>query len=63
MAQVEFRDGWREIPDYLRDLMLGLETHHFSYEEAMALANRKILEDHMSDAQAKLIKQHFRGRS
>lgn len=59
MAEVEFRDGFREIPDYLADMMAGLETHTMTMDEAIAEANRKLERDQVAAAQNELLKAHF----
>lgn len=58
---VEFRDGVKEIPAYLADMMAGLPTHTMTLEAAVAAANRKQLDGVMSNAYDELIKKHFGG--
>lgn len=60
MAQVEFRTGFRDIPDYLATLMRGLETHTMTFEQAVQEANRAILRRHLNDTQARIVKSHMR---
>jgi hypothetical protein len=60
MAQVEFRDGVRTVPDHVRDLMVGLDTHKFTYEEASRLADKKMLRDRLNEIHGNVIARHFR---
>jgi hypothetical protein len=60
MAEVEFRDGKRTIPDHVRDMMVGLDTHKYTYEEASRLADQKILRDQLNAAHTNIVTRHFR---
>lgn len=60
MAEVEFRDGKRAVPDHVRDMMAGLDTHKFTYEEAVRLAEKKIVRDRLNEIQSNVIVRHFR---
>jgi hypothetical protein len=62
MAEVEFRDGVKTVPDHVRDMMIGLDTHKFTYEEATHLAEKKIVRDHLNDVQQNIITRHFRNQ-
>jgi hypothetical protein len=65
VAEVEFRTGKREIPDYQADLMQGLPTHKMTYDEAIAAMNRKMAGDFVNSAVDKIVINHFveQGRS
>jgi hypothetical protein len=60
MAEVEFRDGPRNVPDHVRDMMSGLDTHKFTYEEAVRLAEKKIVRDRLNQIQSDITMRHFR---
>ena len=60
MARVEFRDGTRDIPDHVRDLMRGLDTIRFTYEQALRLAQKKVLRDKLNETQQDIISRHIR---
>ena len=60
MAEVEFRTGKREVPDYMADLMAGIETHRLTYDEAVEAMNRKMTGDYLGRAMDRIIDQHFR---
>lgn len=60
MALVEFRDGSREVPDHLADLMAGLDTYKLTYEQAKDQANQKLTRDLLDRTQQQLISNHFR---
>ena len=60
--KVEFRDGYREVPDYLAQLMGSFDTWQMTYEEAVAKTNWKLAADFANDAQAKLIRDSLRQR-
>lgn len=59
MREVEFRDGKREIPDHLADMMATLPTHTLRYEEAVEKANWKLASDHVNRAADSVIQSHF----
>lgn len=59
MAQVEFRTGKREIPDYMAELMAGLGTHKMTYDQAVAAMNRRLEANHITRAGDRIIGDHF----
>ena len=59
MARLEFRDGPRFVPDHVEQLMKGIETYRMSYDEAIAVANRRLLSDHVDRAVTKIKRDHF----
>jgi len=63
VALVEFRDGSREIPDHLADLMKSFETYKITFEEARTLADARLVSDLLNKKQAEIISAHFRGHS
>ncbi len=42
---MEFRDGRRSVPSYLSNILSRLETFRYTYDEAIALANRALEAD------------------
>jgi hypothetical protein len=58
-VKVEFRDGEREVPDYLADLMSGIETYRLTLDEAIREANRQALARHVDKAMDEIITQHM----
>lgn len=60
MAELEFRDGLREVPDHLADMMRGLDTYKMTYEEAQTLANQSLVRDRLNRAGEKVVADHFR---
>ncbi len=59
MAQVEFRDGSREVPDHLADLMVVFETYKMTYEEARDKANQRLAADLLNKTQQQILNSHF----
>lgn len=59
---VEFRDGKREIPDHLADIMADLPTHTLTYDQAVEKANWKLATDHINRAADNIIQSHFRNQ-
>lgn len=59
MAERKFRDGKREIPDYMHDLMQGLQTHKMTYEQALVAMNSKALKDHLNRTVDRTVMRHF----
>jgi hypothetical protein len=60
--QVEFRDGIREVPDYLAILMRGLPTYDMTYEEARDKANWKMATDFANKVQLDIQRKALRSR-
>lgn len=58
--EIEFRDGKRQVADYLVRMMSGLETHRMTYEEACVQANRNTEADWLNTTQNDLVQAHFR---
>jgi hypothetical protein len=59
MAEVEFRDGFREVPDYLADLMVGMETYRMTVDEAIVAVNKKLERNVLEKAHNDIVKSHF----
>lgn len=60
MAELEFRDGKRETPDYLVDYLSHVDTVRVTYLEAIELANKARLTEHLNNMQQKVITEHFK---
>lgn len=58
--KVEFRDGWREVPDHVAMMMSGLETWRWSFEEALRRAEQRMLAERLNKAQADIIRDALR---
>lgn len=58
--KIQFRDGPREVPDHLGELMEHLDTFRLTYEDAIDKANAKLLADHLDKTLAKVVSQHFK---
>jgi hypothetical protein len=56
----EFRDGEREVPEYLANMMATFKTHTMTYEDAILLAHKKLLIDHINAGQQRAINSHFK---
>lgn len=59
MARVQFRDGARELPEHLAELMAAIDTYKLTYDDAVAEANRKLMSDHLDKTLRKVVSQHF----
>ena len=53
----EFRDGWREVPEYLDAWMVKLETWTMTYDEAIAKVNWQLASDHANKAMDDIIRE------
>lgn len=60
--RIEFRDGFREIPDHLAELMKGLPTYDMTYEEARDKANWRMAADFANKAQRDVVREALRRR-
>jgi hypothetical protein len=59
VVTVSFRDGDRDIPRYLADMMATIDTIRFTYTQAVEEANQKALADRINLGQRRLIAEHF----
>jgi hypothetical protein len=57
VAQVEFRTGFREVPDHLAAMMRNMETWRMTYEEAVDKANWKVAADYANKVQDSIVRQ------
>jgi hypothetical protein len=55
-----FRDGPRDLPEYLAELMNGIETEDFTYDEAIALVNQSMLGRVTGSTLGSVIGDHLR---
>lgn len=62
MAELEFRDGLREVPDHVEAMLSGIDTHKMTYQEAIRAGEQKLLSDHVYKAQQDLLRSHFGGK-
>lgn len=60
MAEIEFRDGTKFVPDHLAEMMKGLPTHQMTLTEATQAANNSLVASRFNDARSKIITQHFK---
>lgn len=58
----EFRDGWREVPEYLDHFFGELETWTLTYEEALAKVNWRLASDYANKALDDVVRQALRQR-
>ena len=59
-TRVEFRDGLREVPDHVAGMMTGIETWRYTHEEALRLAEQRILADRLNKVQQDVIRDSLR---
>lgn len=60
MAQLVFRDGPREVPEHVGNMLKGIEIHRLTYSEAIAEANLKAQNEYVSKTINSMIANHFR---
>lgn len=58
--RVMFRDGEREVPDYVGTLLVGIDTFKLTYEQALRVMDAEIVNDHLRRQQARIVNDHFR---
>lgn len=58
--KLEFRDGDHEVPDYLADMMAGLDTYRMTVDEAIAEANEMALKRHLDRTMDDIINTHMK---
>ena len=62
MAKIEFRTGFREVPEHLAALMRNLETWTMTYEEAVAKTNWKLAADYANKVQDSIVRASLERR-
>lgn len=60
MPEVEFRDGFHVVPHHVAEILSSIETHKFTYEEAIHLANQGMLRNALGRIQRDTVNDHFR---
>lgn len=60
--EMVFRDGKRTVTPYLADLMAGMDTVRFTYDEAVDRVNNRLAADYASSAVDKIVQSHLAGR-
>ena len=61
MAVLDFRDGRREVPDHVADILRRHESslYRITYDEALALVNKTLLQDVVDKKLSSVITAHF----
>lgn len=60
MAKIEFRDGPKEVPDHIAEMIAVFDTYKMTYDEAMRKANNRMAADYLNKAQQSVISAHFK---
>ena len=60
MARMEFRDGMREVPEHIADLMRSLPTWELTYREASEKANWMLADSYATRAIDQMRSAHLR---
>jgi hypothetical protein len=60
LTRLEFRDGVRDVPEHVAGMMNGMETWRFPYEEALRVAEQRILADRLNKVQQDIIRDSLR---
>jgi hypothetical protein len=59
-VEIEFRDGKRQVPEYLAAVMEGLETWRLTYDQAVVEANKRMGADYVTAAHERILTKHFK---
>lgn len=59
MRQVEFRDGYKLVPDHVADKLAEFETYKMTYEQALDKMNSSFVEDRLRKAQNDVVREHL----
>lgn len=59
MAKVEFRDGIQDVPEHVAAILKGIETYQLTYDEAIAQANARMINNHVDRAFSAVRTSHF----
>jgi hypothetical protein len=58
--KVIFRDGERDVPDYVGMLLIGIDTFRLTYEEALRRMDAEIVGDYLRTQQSRIVTEHFK---
>lgn len=56
---LEFRDGWRDVPEHLRPELEQIETWTMTYDEAVREIDTRRMNRYLGDVQSGIIADHF----
>ncbi len=56
---LEFRDGWRDVPDHLRPELEQIETWTMTYDQAVREIDTRRMNKYLSDVQSDIVAKHF----
>ena len=59
-VELQFRDGPQIVPLHLSEYLAGVDTLRHTYREAMDLANKARVSEHLNNLQKKVISEHFK---
>ena len=59
MGELEFRDGKRNVPDYMEDLMAGLPLHKLTYAQAIGAMNAQQVQNVIDRNIEKIVDRHM----
>jgi hypothetical protein len=62
LIELEFRDGKRQVPEYVAAIMAGLETYRMTFEQAMVVANGRMGAHVLNAKRDEMIAAHFKER-
>jgi hypothetical protein len=60
VAQLVFRDGPRDVPPHVEDILKGIEIHKMTYDEAIKAGNMKMENEYLAKHVNKMLSEHFR---
>lgn len=56
---LEFRDGWRVVPDHLRPELEQIETWTMTYDQAVREVDTARMNRYLGDVQDDIVSKHF----
>lgn len=60
MQTVEFRDGERDVPDHVAELLRGHSVYAMTYEQAIRYAERVLERNELNRQMNRVIDEHFK---
>jgi hypothetical protein len=60
VIELEFRDGRRQVPEYVAALLADVETFRLTYDQSIAEANRRMGADYANAAHERVLAAHFK---
>jgi hypothetical protein len=60
MAELDFRDGKRGVPEHVEKMLTGVPTYKMTYAEAIEYMNRRLQYDYVENIANRIVSNSLR---